>query len=184
MMHSGEEASIIIIPVDMYERLEDIREKRQPMSGLMADILQFHAENHGNIITRNDHMEAMGRKDEIILNLSRRIDDLNASVNSLTEKIKSVSHELGMALDEIKQKENDFREMRDDRNNIASINRVLQSTIEELRVENASLREKVNGRRIFGRSQGKRHSIGVISSTVPGCRLLKHGHTQLRCGMK
>ena len=74
---------------------------------------------------------------------------------SLTEKIKSVSNELGLALDEIKQKENDFREMRDDRNNIASINRVLQSTIEELREENASLREKVNGRRIFGRIQGK-----------------------------
>ena len=143
------------VPVDVYDKLEEIREKRQPMSGLMADILQFHAENHGNIITRNDHMEAIGRKDETIQELSRRIDDLNASVNSLTEKIKSVSHELGMALDEIKQKENDFREMRDDRNNIASINRVLQSTIEELRVENASLREKVNGRRIFGRSQGK-----------------------------
>ena len=143
------------IPVDVYERLEDIREKRQPMSGLIADILQFHADNHGNIITRDEYMEAMGRKNEIILNLSRRIDDLNTTVKSLTEKIKSVSNELGMALDEMKQRENDFREMRDDRNNIASINRVLQSTNEELREENAGLREKVNGRRIFGRSQGK-----------------------------
>ncbi len=76
-------------------------------------------------------------------------------MNGLTEKIRSVSHELGMALDEIKQKDNDFREMQDDRNNIASINRVLQSTIEELREENESLREKVNGRRIFGRGPGK-----------------------------
>jgi chromosome segregation ATPase len=139
----------------VYERLEDIREKRQPMSGLIADILQFHADSHGNIITRDEHMEAMGRKDETIHEMSRRIDDLNATVNSLTEKIKSVSNELGMALDEIKQRENDFREMRDDRNNIASINRVLQSTIEELRDENAGLREKVNGRRIFGRSSEK-----------------------------
>lgn len=57
--------------------------------------------------------------------LSRRIDDLNARVGGLTEKFKSASHELGVALDEKKQ--NDFREMRDDRNNIASINRVLQS---------------------------------------------------------
>jgi chromosome segregation ATPase len=143
------------IPVDVYERLEDMREKRQPMSGLIADILQFHADNRWNIITRDEHMEAMGRKDEIILNLSRRIDDLNATVKSLTEKIRSVSNELGMALDEMKQRENDFREMRDDRNNIASINRVLQSTIEDLRQENAGRREKVNGRRIFGRSQGK-----------------------------
>ena len=87
--------------------------------------------------------------------LSRRIDDLNARVGGLTEKFKSASHELGMALDEIKQKDNDFREMQDDRNNIASINRVLQSTIEELREENESLREKVNGRRIFGRGPGK-----------------------------
>ena len=59
------------IPVDVYERLEDIREKRRPMAGLIADILQFHADNHGNIITRDEHMEAMGRKDETIQEMSR-----------------------------------------------------------------------------------------------------------------
>ena len=100
-------------------------------------------------------MKAMSRKDEAIKEVSKRIDDLNAIVNSQTEKIKSVSNELGMALDEIKQRENDFREMRDDRNNIASINRVLQSTIDDLRKENARLLDKVNGQRIFGRGQGK-----------------------------
>ena len=83
------------------------------------------------------------------------LQDVSAVDKELKEKIRSVSHELGMALDEIKQKDNDFREMRDDRNNIASINRVLQSTIEELREENESLREKVNGRRIIGRGPGK-----------------------------
>lgn len=143
------------IPVDVYDRLEGMRGKRQPMSGLIADILQFRADNHGNIITKDEHMEAMGRKDETIQELSRRIDDLNATVSSMTGKIKSVSNELGMVLDEMKQRENDFREMRDDRNNIASINRVLRSTIGELREANASLREKVKGRRIFGRVQGK-----------------------------
>ena len=143
------------IPADLYDRLEDIREKRQPMSGLICDILQYHADNHGNILTKDQHMEIIGKKDNVIQDLSRRIDDMNATVSGLTEKIRSVSHELGMALDEIKQKDNDFREMRDDRNNIASINRVLQSTIEELREENESLREKVNGMRIFGRGPGK-----------------------------
>ena len=143
------------IPADLYDRLEDIREKRQPMSGLISDILQYHAENHGNILTKDEHMAIIGKKDEAIRDLSRRIDDLNATVSGLTEKIKSVSHELGMALDEVKQKDSDFRGMRDDRNNIASINRVLQSTIEELREENAAMREKVNGRRIFGRGPGK-----------------------------
>ena len=143
------------IPVDVYDRLDDMREKGRPMSGLIADILQFRADNHGNIITRDEHMEAMGRKDETIQELCRRIDDLNATVSSMTGKIKSVSNELGMVLDEMKQRENDFREMRDDRNNIASINRVLRSTIGELREANASLREKVKGRRIFGRVQGK-----------------------------
>lgn len=97
----------------------------------------------------------MGRKDDTIMEMSRRIDDLNATVKSLTEKIKSVSNELGMTLYEIKQREIDFRRMQDDRNNIASIRRVLQSTIEEIRDENAGLREKVNVQRIFGRSQGK-----------------------------
>ena len=53
------------------------------------------------------------------------------------------------------RKENDFKEMRDDRNNIASIGRVLQSTIDELREENAKLREKAQGRRIFGKGTGK-----------------------------
>ena len=101
------------IPADLYDRLEDIKEKRQPMSGLISDILQYHAENHGNILTKDEHMAIIGKKDS------------------------------------------DFREMRDDRNNIASINRVLQSTIEDLREENAPLREKVNGRRIFGRGPGK-----------------------------
>ena len=143
------------IPADLYDRLEDIREKRQPMSGLISDILQYHAENHGNILTKDEHMAIIGKKDEAIRDLSRRIDDLNATVSGLTEKIKSVSHELGMALDEVKQKDSDFREMRDDRNNIASINRVLQSTIEDLREENAALREKANGRMIFGRGPGK-----------------------------
>ena len=143
------------IPADLYDRLEDIREKRQPMSGLISDILQYHANNHGNILTKDEHMAIIEKKDEAIRDLSRRIDDLNATVSGLTEKIRSVSHELGMALDEVKQKDSDFREMRDDRNNIASINRVLQSTIEELREENAALREKVNGRRIFGRGPGK-----------------------------
>ena len=143
------------IPADLYDRLEDIREKRQPMSGLISDILHFYADNHGNILTKDEHMEIIGKKDNVIQDLSRRIDDLNATVSGLTEKIRSVSHELGMALDEVKQKDNDFREMRDDRNNIASINRVLQSTIEELREENAALREKANGRRIFGRGLGK-----------------------------
>ena len=143
------------IPADLYDRLEDIREKRQPMSGLISDILQFHADNRGNILTKDEHMAIIGKKDEVIQDLSRRIDDLNATVDGLTEKIRSVSHELGMVLDEVKQKDNDFREMRDDRNNIASINRVLQSTIDELREENATLREKVNGRRIFGRGPEK-----------------------------
>ena len=72
------------IPADLYDRLEDIREKRQPMSALIADILQFHADNHGNIMTRNEHMETMARKDEAIQELSRRIDDLNATVSGLT----------------------------------------------------------------------------------------------------
>ena len=143
------------VPVDLYDGLEDMREKRQPMSGLISDILKFHADNHGNILTRNEPIEIIGRKDEAIQDLSRRIDDLNTTVSGLTEKIRSVSHEPGMALDGIKQKDNDFREMRDDRNNIASINRVLQSTFEELRKENASLREKVNGLRIFSRGPGK-----------------------------
>ena len=142
------------IPADLYDRLEDIREKRQPMSGLISDILQYHADNHGNILTKDQHMEIIGKKDNVIQDLSRRIDDLNATVDGLTEKIRSVSHELGMALDEVKQKDSDFREMRDDRNNIASINRVLQSTIEELREENAGLSVKVNGLRVFGRGSG------------------------------
>ena len=100
-------------------------------------------------------MELMEKKDVVIKDLSRQIDDLNATVNDLTVKIKSVSGELGLALDEIVRKEKDFREMRDDRNNIASIGRVLQSTIDELREENAKLREKVQGRKLFGRSAEK-----------------------------
>lgn len=44
------------IPVDVYDRLDDMREKGRPMSGLIADILQFHADNHWKIITRNEHM--------------------------------------------------------------------------------------------------------------------------------
>ena len=143
------------IPLDVYDKLEEIREKRQPMSSLISDILQFHAENHGNILTRKEHMELMEKKDVVIKDLSRQIDDLNATVNDLTVKIKSVSGELGLALDEIVRKEKDFREMRDDRNNIASIGRVLQSTIDELREENAKLREKVQGRKLFGRSAEK-----------------------------
>ena len=139
----------------MYDKLEEIREKRQPMSSLISDILQFHAENHGNILTRKEHMELMEKKDVVIKDLSRQIDDLNATVNDLTVKIKSVSGELGLALDEIVRKEKDFREMRDDRNNIASIGRVLQSTIDELREENEKLREKVQGRKLFGKGTGK-----------------------------
>jgi chromosome segregation ATPase len=143
------------IPLDVYDELEEIREKRQPMSSLISDILQFHAENHGNILTRKEHMELIEKKDVVIRDLSRQIDDLNATVNDLTVKIKSVSGELGLALDEIVRKEKDFREMRDDRNNIASIGRVLQSTIDELREENAKLREKAQVRRLFGRSAEK-----------------------------
>ena len=143
------------IPLDVYDELEEIREKRQPMSSLISDILQFHAENHGNILTRKEHMELIEKKDVVIRDLSRQIDDLNATVNDLTVKIKSVSGELGLALDEIVRKEKDFREMRDDRNNIASIGRVLQSTIDELREENAKLMEKVQGRKLFGRSAEK-----------------------------
>lgn len=143
------------IPLDLYDKLEEIREKRQPMSSLISDILQFHAHNHGNILTRKEHQELMEQKDSVIKDLSRQIDNLNATVNDLTAKIKSVSGELGLALDEIVQKEKDFREMRDDRNNIASIGRVLQSTIDELREENAKLREKVQGRKLFGKGTGK-----------------------------
>ncbi len=143
------------IPLDVYDKLEEIREKRQPMSSLISDILQFHADNHGNILTREEHQELMEKKDMVIRDLSRQIDDLNATVNDLTVKIKSVSGELGLALDEIVRKEMDFREMRDDRNNIASIGRVLQSTIDELREENEKLREKVQGRKLFGKGTGK-----------------------------
>lgn len=136
------------IPLDVYDKLEEISEKRQPMSSPMSDILQFHAENHGNILTRKEHMELMEKKDVVIRDISGQIDDLNATVNELTVKIKSASGELGLVLDETVRKEKDFREIRDDCNNIASIGRVLQSTIDELR-------EKVQGRKLFGRSAEK-----------------------------
>ena len=97
----------------------------------------------------------MEKKDVVIRDLSGQSDDLNANVNDLTVKIKSVSGELGLTLDEIVRKEKDFREMRDGRNNIASIGRVLQSTIDELREENAKLRDKVRGRKLFGRRAEK-----------------------------
>ena len=48
-------------------------------------------------------------------------------------KFQSVSGELDLALGEIARKEKDFREMHDERNNIASMGRVMQSTIDELR---------------------------------------------------
>ena len=44
----------------------------------------------------------IGKKEEVIQDLSRRIDDLNATVNGLTEKIRSVSHELGMILQDVR----------------------------------------------------------------------------------
>ena len=125
------------------------------MSSLISDILHFHAENHGNIMTRKEHMELMEKKDVVIRDPSRQIDDLNATVNDLTVKIKSVSGELGLALEEIVRKEKDFREMRDDRNNIASIGRVLQSTINKLSMKNTKLREKAQDWKIFGKGTGK-----------------------------
>ena len=71
--------------------------------------------------------------------MSSRIDDLNATFDELTEKIIFVLREQGLSLDEIKQKDIGFREMREDRNDISSINRVPQSTIEELSGENEIL---------------------------------------------
>lgn len=51
--------------------------------------------------------------------------------------------------------------MRKDHNNIARINKELQINIEDLREENESLREKANGRMIFGMVM-KNNNIAAI----------------------
>lgn len=47
-------------------------------------------------------MAIIEKRDNIIQDLIRMIDDLNATGGELTEKIRSVPHELGMVPDEIK----------------------------------------------------------------------------------
>jgi hypothetical protein len=43
------------------------------MSELISDILHFYADNHGNILTKDQHMAIIGKKDEVIQDLSRRM---------------------------------------------------------------------------------------------------------------
>ena len=109
----------------MIDWREGIRDNRKPMFLLSAGTLAYEAEHHGVVMTIEEHSKALEEKDSVIRSLQYQNENLNSTVADLTEKISNISGELGLALDEIARREADFREMRDGRNNIASINKVL-----------------------------------------------------------
>jgi chromosome segregation ATPase len=137
---------------EVYERMEEIREKRQPMSGLIEDMVNFAVMNHGSILLRSDMERLKAEKDAVISDLRKRMEEMQATIDRNVSEMQRMASDLGRCTDELRQAEKDFREMRDDRNNIASVNRILHSTIDDMRKENDELRSKLSRRRLFSRS--------------------------------
>ena len=139
------------IPAEVYNRLEEIRGKRQPMSALISEILALEAEHHEGVLTIEGNSRAHQEKDSMIKSLQDQAEKCNSTVADLTEGILNISKELRLALDEIARRETYFRETYYDRNSIASFNRVLQSILAELRQERDELSMKLSEGGIFVR---------------------------------
>ncbi len=93
---------------EFYEKMEEIREKRQPMSALIEGMVNFSVLNQGKIILKSDLDRMAAEKDAEISVLQKRIEEMQAIFDGNVSEMQRMSTEIGRCTDDLRQAERIF----------------------------------------------------------------------------